>query len=208
MTVCSSKKNLNVGGIELGSLDSEELEMSGQKIDPENWGYSNTYSVLNNGEDVIYRINTLNFYGTNKGRGILGDQTDGTMTLVSGQRDYNPKNKSISEFFPAYEKQVEYTFVAGYGLLSEDFVFTYYKNYETTIGEYKMHVFEGKLSFMNDITPMNFTFVAYATKLKSNNVIAYWMVFDSTDELNKGNLIREHTYNMALTFREKNKNYS
>ena len=82
-------------------------------------------------------------------------------------------------------------------------IFTYDKNYETTIGEYKMHVFEGKLSFMNDTKPMNFTFVAYATKLKSNNGIAYWMVFDITDELSEGNLIREHAYNMALTLREK-----
>lgn len=173
-----------------------------QKIDPENWGLENTYSVKNNDIAVLYTINTPYYFGTDVGDGILCEQMDGTMTLVSGQKSYSPAVDSAADLFPAYKEQVEFTMVGGYGLLAEGFEFTFGEGKPVQVGDYEMYTFEGKVTFKVDTTPMDFTFIAYATTLKSNGGYAYWMVFDITKDHSAGKLIAEHAYNMALTFRE------
>lgn len=198
----SDAQNGNVGQTEQPHVSGQQGETT-QNVESDSWGVTDQYEVFYNGTEVSYCINVPYYSASNVGRGILCEQADGTMTLVSGQRDYSPEVNSIAEVFPACNEQVEYTFVSAYGLLAEDFVFTYEKSEPVTIGDYEMHTFEGELSFVNDTTPMHFTFVAYATQLKSNGGYAYWAVFDITDDLSAGDLIAEHAYNMALTFREK-----
>ena len=211
-TACGKSKGDDAGKADVQTGDSVQTEQTAapveqdkteEKIDPENWGLENTYSVLHNDIDAIYRINTPHLYGTNIGRGILCEQMDGTMILISGQRDHNPTVGDISEVFPACQEQVEYTLVKAYGMLAQNFAFTFGESQAVTVGEYDMYTFEGEVTFTDDTDPMDFPFIAYATMLEANGGYAYWVVFDITDDHSAGNLIAEHAYNMALTFREK-----
>ena len=67
-----------------------------------------------------------------------------------------------------------------------------------------MHSFNGTFSFDEDDDHYEYQYVVYVTQLKSNGAYAYWVVYDVSEDQSKGNLIKEHAYNMAQTFREEN----
>ena len=126
LTACGNEEQFNDISSESGN-SSTQGSSSDTKVTPDTWGVMEQYEVMDDEDDneTSYNVNVPRYSGPNIGRGIMTQQADGTMTLVSGQRSYSPKNISISEVFPAYEKQVEYTLVSAYGLLSENFIFTY-----------------------------------------------------------------------------------
>ena len=158
--------------------------------------------VTANGIDVLYTINTPHYYSNNVGRGSLCEQMDGTLTLVSGQVNDELQADSIADVFPAYEEQVAYTFVSAQGLLAMDFEFSYTGSEAVKVGDYDMHKFTGEMRFNLDSVPLDYPFVAYAVKLETNGAYAYWMVFDISDDHSAGDLLLQHGYNMAVTFRE------
>lgn len=172
------------------------------QVTPETWGVETTFTVVKDENYIVYAINTPRYTGNNVGQGNVTEQMDGTMTLVSGQRPTSPEAASLAELFPAYKEQVEYTLSNVFGILAKDYAFTFGENYPTKVGDRDMHVFKGEVSFMDDKNPRTLPFVAYAAIVPSNGAYAYWMVFDITDNNGAAELLEQHAYNMALTFRE------
>ena len=190
------------------SNKTEQTEPSVQQttapavITPETWGVETSFLTKKDGNSLVYCVNTPNYTGNNVGRGNVTEQMDGTLTLVSGQMDHSPEAVSLAELFVTYQEQVQYTLRKVFGVLSENYAFTFDKGEPVTVGDYDMYVFRGKVSFTDDKTPRTLPFVAYATVLKGNGAYAYWMVFDITGNNGAADLLEQHAYNMALTCRE------
>lgn len=172
------------------------------EITPENWGIADRFAVENEISSEIYCINFPDYAGATRGYGLMADQKNDTTVVVSGQNDYAPRINSISELFPAYFEQLEYTLQKRYGLRANNFELTLTDNKPVVVGDYDMHSFEGAIQFDYEESPKNYKFIAYATTLKSNGAYAYWVVYDTSDDQSNGELIAEHALNMAKTFRE------
>lgn len=172
------------------------------EITPDNWGVTDHFAADNDKPSESFYINFPHFGGAARGYGLGGNQGDDTTAYVFGQNDYAPTINSISELFPAYFEQVQYTLEKAYGLKASNFEFSLSDDEPAAVGEYEMHTFTGKIAFDYEGAPKNYSFVAYATTLKSNGAYAYWVVYDTSDGQTNGTLIAEHALNMAKTFRE------
>ena len=172
------------------------------QITPETWGVKTSFLTKKDGKSQVYCVNTPQYTGNNVGRGNVTEQMDGTMTLVSGQMDHSPEATGLANLFDTYQEQVEYTLRKVFGLLSDNYAFTFGKSEQVAVNEKEMYIFRGEVSFQNDQKPRTLPFVAYATMVESNGAYAYWMVFDITDNNGAAELLEQHAYNMALTYRE------
>ena len=172
------------------------------QITPETWGVTTSYLTEKGGKDVVYRVNTPYYTGNNVGDGNVTEQMDGTMTLVSGQMESSPETEGLAQLLPDYQSQVEYTLSNTFGILSSNFTFVFGESEPTPVNDKEMYIFRGEVSFLDDQKPRTLPFVAYATVVEGNGAYAYWMVFDITDSNGAAELLEQHAYNMALTYRE------
>lgn len=171
-------------------------------ITPDTWGVSDQFAADNDKPSESFYINFPNYAGTSHGYGLIADQSNDTAALVSGQNDYAPQISGISELFPAYFEQLEYTLQKRYGMRASEFKLSLTDDKATNVGDYAMHMFNGTIEFKYEDSPRKYCFVAYATTLKSNGAYAYWVVYDTSDGQKNAALIAEHALNMAKTFRE------
>lgn len=174
------------------------------KIDYETWGDSNIWIARKMGVDEQFAINFPKYSGHTNGKGLVAEQVDGTIVIVSAENDNSPAVDKLENFLPTYFSEIEYTLNSIYGILSENFEFNINYASAVTIGKYDMHTFNGTFSFDEDGDHYEYQYVVYVTQLKSNGAYAYWVVYDVSEDQSKGNLIKEHAYNMAQTFREDN----
>lgn len=173
-----------------------------EAFDPSTWGVTDRCSAKGETTSENYLINFPKMGGSHAGYGVVAEQLDGTMAIISGQNKNSPAIGGVSELFPAYFDQLQFTLESVHGIMTQNFEFTLHSNQAVTVGEYEMHTFEGMIVFDNDDVHCEYPFVAYATTLKSNGAYAYWLVYDISDNQSNGDLIAEYAYNMARTFRE------
>lgn len=198
--------NSNAGNNDNLSNDNSQVTNDNQQTDDdsefyENWGVSERCSAQN-GTSESYFINFPKYTGYSEVYGLVAEQLDDTVVVVSGQNDKCPAINSLSELFPAYFEHLQFTLEGIYGILSDNYNFSLKSNNSESIGGYQMHKFVGNIEFYDDGEHQNYQFVAYATTLKSNGAYAYWVVYDTSDDQSNGELIKEHALNMAKTFRE------
>lgn len=170
------------------------------EITPDTWGVTDCWSARNGAAGLFY-INFPESRGFGAGAGLASQQSDGTVSIVGGQnRHCNPAN-ALSEVFPAFFPDVEFTLDGFFGLSSDNFNCQIASDKAVTVNDKDMHKFTGEISFDDpDDEHLVCPFVAYAVQLESNDAYAYWLVLDDSEpDMDK---LAEYAYNMALTFRE------
>lgn len=199
----TTSDNFQIQATTSNNQEIQNTTESGEiQVSPDNWGVSESWSAKTETTSKNYKINFPNYSGYTEGSGMIAEQLDGTIALISGQNHRCPEIDLLSEVFPAYFEQLEFTLRAFYGLLSDNFDFSIESDSPVTIGEIDMHSFTGTIKFDYDGEPRNYQFVSYATQLKTNGAYAYWVVYDVSEDQSNGKLIAEHALNMAKTFRE------
>lgn len=181
--------------------ESNKNEETSKKEEEKEWGVPDRLPAKNDVTE-LFLINFPYYRGYTEGYGVIADQLDGTLIYVSAQGSRSPKINDQSEVFPAYFGHLQATFEALYGLLSDNYQFVLKSTDTKNIGDYKMDIFECEVEFDDDGKHRKYAFVSYATTLKSNGAHAFWVVFDTSEDQSKGDLIAEHALNMAKTFRE------
>ena len=188
------------------SKPTDQEEDITESKDPLEWGVMDQYTAETAESFGSYYINFPHYTGISSGYAMIADQLDGTMVLISGQNMDAPEINNVSELFPAYFDQVQYTLEGYYGLFSGNYTFALQDTDSTVVNGYEMYTFSGTIAFdyeQDDIVERSeYQFISYATTLKSNGGYAYWVVYDCSDEQSNGELIKEHALNMAKTFRE------
>lgn len=174
--------------------------------DPLEWGVMDQYTAETAESFGSYYINFPHYTGISSGYAMIADQLDGTMVLISGQNMDAPEINNVSELFPAYFDQVQYTLEGYYGLFSGNYTFALQNTDSTVVNGYEMYTFSGTIAFdyeQDDIVERcEYQFISYATTLKSNGGYAFWVVYDNSEDQSNGELIAQHALNMAKTFRE------
>lgn len=189
--------------------ETNKNEEISKKEEEKEWGVSDRFPARNDVTE-LFLINFPYYRGYTEGYGVIADQMDGTLVYVSGQGSRSPEISNQSEVFPAYFEHIQFLFEAYEGILTDNYHFTLKSTDKKMIGDYKMDIFECEMEFDEETKIMGkwqdvhhkYQFVAYATTLKSNGAHAFWVVFDTSEDQSKGNLIAEHALNMAKTFRE------
>lgn len=201
ISACGNKPSTKTDDIdnqttEVNKSDDITADDSYESIDPESWGITDRFAA-GKGDSETFYINLP------KCTGVVVGHMDGTVTAVSGENESTPEINGISEVFPAYFDDLEFWLNDMYGeSRSSNFEFELTGDAPTKVGDYDMHTFTGTISFDYKDEPREYSFVAYATTLKSNGAYAYWLVYDESDDQSNGDLIKEHALNMAKTFRE------
>lgn len=177
--------------------------------DPLDWGYREVQFVENNGHSEHFSVNFPHGNGLYVVNGKMGEWPDAGF-LISGQNKNSPEIADISELLPAYLGQIQDTFEDYYGLRSSNYEIMSDEDVSsTTINEYEMYIFTGRISFdyywYDETLKKDFPFIVYATTLQSNGAYAFWLVYDCSEDHSKGDLIAEYALKMAKTFQEKPK---
>lgn len=201
----------NNGGIEtnINNKNNANNSTTDKSEEDKEWGITDRWSARNGTTETFY-INQPKYRGYTEGYGIYSEHLDETSTIVAGQYENSPTVDNISTFFPKYFSDLEYTLQKIYGLIADNFEFSLNNNQAVEVNDYHMHMFEGYFEFDTETKSMGkwqdvhrkYQFVAYATTLKSNGAYAYWVVYDTSEDQSKGDLIKQHALNMAKTFRE------
>lgn len=182
-------------------VSKETTGKTENQVNPDTWGVADRVAA-GKGDSEVYFINSPYYTGYAEGYGLFAEQLDDTAVIIFGENDDSPEITSISELFPACFGQLQYTVEKIYGSRASNVELTLTGNAPAKVGDYNMHSFTGTISFDYKGNPREYSFVAYATTLKSNGAYAYWVVYDISDDQSKGDLIAEHALNMAKTFRE------
>lgn len=207
-----SKSNTTISGKEDGveqqddvKEDSNNEEIKSDEVIDENWGVDENCVTEKN--DVKLRANIKFPYlcGIVEGTGKIAYQTDNSLVLLGKEIDFNEpevEDGKIENIFPAYFEKVTEIMEAYRGAGFKDYKFDITSKEILTINEYEMCKYIGKHTFSSRKESFEIGFVAYATKLKGNDAIVYWMVFDETEEQSLGRLIESHADKMAQTLHE------
>ena len=97
-------------------------EAPNDEVNASNWGVSERCSAQSSTSESFY-INFPKFTGYSEGYGLVAEQLDDTMVIVSGQNDKCPEISSLSELFPQYFDHLQFTLEGIYGILSDNAVF-------------------------------------------------------------------------------------
>lgn len=174
-----------------------------QEITPETWGVTERWTAIN-GSLERFEINFPESRGFGAGRGLITEQSDGSVAMIGGQSDSDrcPAIDDISEVFPAYFPDVEFILEGYYGIFTDNYNYTIESEQAVIINDRQMHNYTGVISFDDpDGGHFDCPYVAYAVQLEDNGAYAYWLVLDDSEEPNQEQ-IAEHAYHMALTYRE------
>lgn len=195
--------------ININNQNNTNNSVTDKNEEEKEWGITDRWTA-EKGTSAPFYINQPKYRGYTEGRGLYSEHIDGTSTIVVGQHKNLTTIDNISTFFPTAFNDLEYTLQSIYGLLADNFKFSLENNRAVEINDYQMHMFEGYFEFDTEIKSMGkwqdvhrkYCFVAYATTLKSNGAYAYWVVYDTSEDQSKGELIKSHALNMAKSFRE------
>ena len=71
-----------------------------------------------------------------------------------------------------------------------------------TIGEYEVCKYSGKHTYTYNDTAAEHQVVLYATEIKENGAIIYWLVEDVSEDQSAGQLIRDHAEKIIQSIQE------
>lgn len=188
-------------GTKPADLEENTVIESAEEITPDTWGATESWSATNGTIELFY-VNFPEFRGFGAGGGLASEQSDGSVAIIGGQNELCGSVDALSEVFPAFFSDVEFTLDGFYGIFTDNYNCTVESDKAVTINGQQMHSFTGMISFDDpDEVHFDCPYVAYAVQLEDNGAYAYWLVLDDSEEPNQ-DLIAEHAYNMALTYRE------
>ena len=203
----NEKDNTNTN-VENVVEETEDNETEVIKEDEVPWGVTENIVVDNNNILLRVFVNFSNFTGPTRGTGKLATQSDGSIMLFDGQNTENDLSpEKLEDVFPTYFEKAKFVLESEYVVKRKNFDFTIEKEEIVTINDYQMYKVSGKHSYTvvdENYKEKDYTcdYVAYATKTKGNDAIAYWMVIDGTQDNSLANKIDELGQKMANSFFE------
>lgn len=130
---------------------------------------------------------------------------DDTLVILGAENDFEEptiEGDPIANIFPAYFQKVNGILEAYRGSRYKDFAFEIISQESLSVNDYEMCKYKGKHTFTYKGENVEMSFVAYATRLKANDAVVYWMVLDETDEQSLSELIESHADKMAKSLHE------
>lgn len=178
--------------------DSEEEES-------ENWGVDESLVTEKNNKMLRLHIKFPQLGGIVEGTGKIAYQKDNSLVLLGGENNFNEpevEGDKLDNILPAYFDKVIEIMEAYREYDFKDFVFEITDKELVTVNDYEMCKYTGIHTFTFKDEPCEMAFVAYATRLKGNDAVAYWMVLDETEDQSLGEVIESHADKMAQTLHE------
>lgn len=171
--------------------------------DLKDWGAADEYSAWNdNGIEPFYFRFPMNT-GSIHGQGLVAAQEDRTIVVVGADSILQPVEVSgLDGVFPAYFEAVTSSLSDYLGVQASDFEFEIESKETTTVNDYEMCRYAGNHTYTYEGSPFSSRWVAYSTKLESNDAYVYWMVLDYSEDQSLEATIADHAYKMALTIEE------
>ncbi len=203
-TACGDNKNdtpnSDFNTTQSNNTSSKDETTTDSKM--EEWGVAESRITEKNGTTANAYIKFPYLLGINSGQGKVAYQDDGSLVLFSSETNVNEpivKSDKAEDIFPAYfDKMI--------GIVDEyrradhkDFSFEIDDKENVNINGYEMCKYKGTHTFIVSGEERTIAYVAYGTRIKTNNAAVFWMVLDDTQEQSLGKIIEEHADKMAKT---------
>lgn len=187
-----------------GNSNTTPAEKETKPALPENWGVEDMRSI-----SVDQNLITVHFSwpageGLTAGTGCASDQWDGTWVMVDGYVvGTSPEDVDLKDFYPAYIQQTKDALADYYGSRYKNGEITVGEGVLSTIGEYEVCKYSGKHVYEFSGKTYEHPFVVYATTVKGNGAIIYWMVQDVTEDHSAGKQVEENATRIILSIWER-----
>ena len=207
MTACGGKQETPAG---TGSQEQTQPQQTAtptqgqtQETEPAEWGVEGDISTRNNKNTISVQFKWPHYYGKSANAGEAAEQLDGTFVLVdkyvSGS---SPEGVELKDFYPAYLEQTVASYAGFYGRFYEDGAITVGEGQLETIGEYEVCKYSGTHAYKLEGKPKEHQIVVYATVVKANQSLVYWVVEDVTEDQSAGQLIQSHAEKIIQSIQE------
>lgn len=199
----------NLNNDKINNIESNNNEQSTTNI--ENWGVQENIVARKNSITTTAWIKFPTLSGIVRGTGKIAYQKDKTLVILDAERETGSPaliEDNIENTFPSYFEQTKAIIDAYREMNYDNFDFQVNQKEKIKINDYEMVKFTGKHTYtfkdINtfEIENVELNFVAYATKLKSNDAVVYWMVIDESEEQTLMSTIEEYSKNMAYSLHE------
>lgn len=208
-TVHAEGVNKDTSTEDINSSERPESELTEGEETEENvddkWGVDENIITEKEEQKLRAYIKFPNICGMVKGTGKIAYQPDESIVVLGSEIDFNEpeiEEDKIENIFPAYFEKVA-EIIAGYrGAKYKDFEFEITSKETVNVNGYEMCKYTGKHTFASRDNNFEMNFVAYATRLKGNDAVVYWMVLDETDDQSLSEVIESHADKMAQTLHE------
>mgnify|MGYP003300822225 CR=1 FL=1 len=210
LTACGNN-TVHAGGVDkdtfaenINSSETLESEFTENEAD-DKWGVDENTITEKNDKKVRAHIKFPNLCGIVEGTGKIAYQPDESLVLLGSEIDFNEpeiEGNKIENIFPAYFIKVAEIMEAYRGAKYKDFEFEITSKETVNVNGYEMCKYTGKHTFASRKDNYEMNFVAYATRLKGNDAVVYWMVLDETDDQILSDVIESHADKMAQTLHE------
>lgn len=190
------------------STNTENNSKEEQKeptVNLNDWGVQDKITTRKNNNTITAWIKFPTLSGIVEGTGKLAYQKDKTLVIFDAEHKEvfpNLSANSCDEVFPTYFEQTKAIIDAHRQMTWDNFDFKINSKETMTINDYEMCKYTGTHTFTFQGEADSMSFVAYATKLKGNDAIVYWMVIDESENQSLGKTIEEYAKNMAYTLHE------
>jgi len=166
------------------------------------WGVRTALAAAVGGDASTFYISYPTHTGVSKGTGWVGAQDQPILVIVDRQDKYSPEVDTLNNIFPAYFEQTTLTLGDYLGSRGRNIQFSVTDSEMLTVGSYDMLKVYGACDYEYEREPIHQEFVAYATQLKENGAVIYWMLLDCSEDHEMMDLTEEWAYNMALSLAE------
>ena len=206
---CSSDNNTsndnNVNTDSVGIAESTGSESANAGADQE-WGVTEYVTSSRDYSDAKAVIKFPSSAGYREATGKIGHQNDNTIAILDAEHTITTievPNDDIGEVFPAYFKQTEFIIDEYQSVAYTNHQFEITDKVSLTVGDHDMVKYFGIYKCLNQKTDEELTldFVAYATRMHSNNAFVYWMIIDAKDN-SATDKLEEYADRMAESFYE------
>lgn len=189
---------------DMNSSEGLESELTENEVD-DGWGVDENTITEKNDKKARAYIKFPNLCGIVEGTGKIAYQPDESLVLLGSEIDFEEpevEGNKIENIFPAYFGKVAEIMEAYRGAKYKDFEFEITSKETVNVNGYEMCKYTGKHTFASRDNSFEMNFVAYATRLKGNDAVVYWMVLDETDDQSLSEIIESHADKMAQTLHE------
>lgn len=207
LTACGKKENneLNDNNSVITQNTESSTESDNASNDAQNWGVDE--NIITEHGDVNARAHIKFPYlaGITKGQGKVAYQTDKSLVILGAEIDFEEPSvdgNKTENILPAYFLKVKEIMKSYRRVDHSDFNFDIKAKEIKTVNDYEMCKYTGNHTFTVNGEQKSIYYVAYATKLKTNGAIVYWMVLDDTTEQSLGSTIESHADKMAESLHE------
>lgn len=183
----------------------EAIENAEDVENDENWGVEE--NIITEKEAIKARayIKFPFLAGITEGQGKIAYQTDNTLVILGSEIDFEKlavEDNKTENVFPAYFQKVKGIVKTYRRANYQNFEFEISEKELVTVNDYEMCKYTGQHTFTIDGQPKSIAYVAYATKMKANDAVVYWMVLDESEDQSLGSTIESHAKKMAESFHE------